>query len=110
MFMRGHFTNQKIMAIDINSAYPASMVKFNFPVGPYYTIDFGGPILFTGQVIPMGCYRIFIEESPITDFPVFFTTFNGRSQPSNIKNTYLWTTSPEIIYAQKCGYSKIYLL
>ena len=48
MFMRGHFTKQKIMAIDINSAYPASMVKFNFPVGPYYTVDFGGPVLFTG--------------------------------------------------------------
>lgn len=34
MFVRGHFTNLKIFAIDINSSYPGQMMS-SFPTGPY---------------------------------------------------------------------------
>lgn len=55
----------------------------------------------------MGVYRIFIRDSPNTDYPVFFTVVDGVSQPSKIKNTYLWVTSAELEYAYSVGYTQI---
>jgi hypothetical protein len=60
------------MALDINSSYPGQMVNNLFPLGSYYKIEFGG-ILYVGQQIPMGAYLVFIKDSPISNFPVFFT-------------------------------------
>jgi len=53
----------------------------------------------------IGVYQIYIEDSPKTDFPVFFTTVNGVSQPSLLRKTTIWTTSIEIEYAYSKGYT-----
>lgn len=56
-------------------------------------------------------YKIYVKNSPITDFPVFFTTSDeGVSQPLIVKNVYLTVTSVEVEYAYECGYTEIYLV
>jgi len=64
----------------------------DMPTGPYYMVDFCN-ILYEGQNIPMGMYKIFIEKSPEDDinkrYPCFYTVVDGTSQPSLIKNKYL---------------------
>lgn len=58
----------------------------------------------------MGCYEIFIKDSPKSNFPVFFTSVNGTSQPSLLRNTRMWVTSAEVEYAYKCGYTDMFLI
>jgi hypothetical protein len=81
------------------------MSKHLYPTGPYYLREFLN-IHYRGQKLIMGIYKIFIEATPMNDeFPIFFTTVDGTSQPSIIRNSYLWTTSAEIEYAWSEGYT-----
>lgn len=39
LFFRGHIKNGHIFSIDVNSQYPAMMLKNKFPLGPYRYIN-----------------------------------------------------------------------
>ena len=49
LFFRGYRNHTKIFAIDINSSYPAQMLK-QFPIGPYRDVEMCN-VKYTGQQI-----------------------------------------------------------
>jgi hypothetical protein len=98
MFVRGYLTNKKIFAIDINSSYPGQMRNYDYPTGPYYKLDLAN-VKYSGQKLILGIYQVHIQDSPMSNYPIFFTTVDGISQPSTIRNTTMWATSAEIEYA-----------
>jgi hypothetical protein len=69
-------------------------------------------VLYEGQKLKLGSYRIFIKDSPAHTKmpPVFYTTKDGKSQPSIVRNMTINTTSIELEHAWACGYTQIYLI
>ena len=82
-----------------------------YATGPYYRLNLGN-VLYEGQKLKLGIYRVFIKDSPADSKnpPVFYTCKDGKSQPSIIKNLTLNVTSIELEHAWACNYTQIYLI
>jgi hypothetical protein len=101
VFKRGTFT--RVVALDVNSAHPASMIG-NLPVNKSYERTFNE--LYVGQPLHFGIYRIIVISTPRhLKYPLLCDLVDGRLAFRHFQKYEMSVTHEDLEYAHKLGYN-----